>query len=97
MLQLATAEGLCALFRLCKFSSIPLELRAILEDPDVIKTGVACNEDGSNLLQDYSIKLNGAFDLRFLALLASHKAEGLGKLSKKVLNIELDKNWKISW
>lgn len=96
LLQLATSEGLCALFRLCRFPSIPQELRALLEDPKIIKTGVACTEDGHNLLQDYSIKVNGTFDLRFLALLASHKAEGLARLSKNILNIELTKNWRIT-
>lgn len=96
LLQLATAEGLCALFRLCKFSSIPLELRTILEDPDIIKAGVASTEDAKLLLQDYAIKVNGAFDLRFLALLTNHKPEGLAKLSKKILDINLVKNWRIT-
>lgn len=93
---MATADGLCALFRLCKFRTIPQELRSLLEDPDIIKTGVACTEDGNYLLQDYAIKVNGTFDLRFLALLTSHKAEGLAKLSKNVLNIELNKNWRVT-
>lgn len=96
LLQLATSEGLCALFRLSKFQSIPIELRALLEDPDVIKTGVACTEDGNILLQDYSIKVNGTYDLRFLALMSNHKAEGLARLSKNILNIQLTKNWRIT-
>lgn len=95
-MQLATAEGLCALFRLCKFSSIPQELRSILEDPDIIKAGVASPEDATLLFQDYSIKVNGAFDIRFLALISDHKPEGLAKLSKKILDIKLEKNWRIT-
>ena len=39
--------------------------------------------------------MNSTFDLRFLALIANHKAEGLGKLSKSILNVELDKDWRI--
>ncbi|KAG5683740.1 hypothetical protein PVAND_013005 [Polypedilum vanderplanki] len=96
LIQLCSGEGYCVLFRVCKFSTIPLELRMILENPEIIKIGVSCNEDAKNLMNDYSIKMNGAFDLRFLAILASHKAEGLAKLSKSILNIELDKNWRIT-
>lgn len=93
---MSSGDGLCALFRLCKFNKIPLELRILLENPDIIKVGVSCNDDAKFLLQDYAIKVNGCFDIRFLALLANHRAEGLGRLSKSVLDIELDKNWRIT-
>jgi hypothetical protein len=96
LIQLCSDQGYCALFRVCKFNKIPLELRMLLENPEVIKVGVSCNDDAKYLLHDYAIKVNGAFDIRFLALLASHKAEGLGKLSKSVLNIELEKHWRIT-
>lgn len=96
LIQLCSDKGLCALFRVCKFIKIPVELRQILEDPEIIKCGIACSDDASKLLQDYAIKVNGTFDIRFLALLANHKGEGLARLSKAVLNIELDKNWRIS-
>lgn len=96
LIQLCSAEGLCVLFRICKFNKIPLELRTLLEDPDIIKLGVQPIDDAKKLLQDYAIKVNGTFDIRFLALLANHKAEGLAKLSKAILDIELDKNWRIT-
>lgn len=70
-------------------------MRKLLEDPDIIKAGVTPASDARYLLQDYAINVNGTFDLRFLALLAKHKAEGLGKLSKSILDIELDKDWRI--
>lgn len=95
LIQLCSSQGLCALIRICKFTKIPLQLREILEDPDIIKVGVTPYNDASYLLQDYAIKMNGTFDLRFLALMAKENAEGLGKLSKSILNIDLDKDWKI--
>lgn len=70
-------------------------MRQLLEDPEIIKAGVVPTSDANYLLQDYAIMMNGTFDLRFLALLAKHQAEGLGKLSKSILGIELDKNWRV--
>ncbi|XP_070492794.1 exonuclease 3'-5' domain-containing protein 2-like [Chironomus tepperi] len=96
LIQLCSDKGLCALFRVCKFNKIPLELREILQDPEIMKVGIASVDDSNKLFQDYAIKVNGTFDIRFLALLANHKAEGLAKLSKSILNIELDKNWRIT-
>lgn len=95
MIQLCTEQGLCALFRICKFGKIPIELKEILEDPEIIKAGVTPASDAQYLLQDYAIQTNGTFDLRFLALIAKQKAEGLAKLSKSVLDVELDKDWHV--
>lgn len=97
LIQLCSSQGLCALIRVCKFSKIPLELRKILEDPDIIKTGVTPSNDAKLLLQDYAISMNGTFDLRFLAVLTNHRADatGLARLSKAILNIELDKDWHV--
>lgn len=96
LIQLCSDKGLCALFRVCKFNKIPTELREILQDADIIKVGIAATDDAKKLFQDYAVKVNGTFDIRFLALLANHKAEGLAKLSKSILNIELDKNWRLT-
>lgn len=95
LIQLCSSQGLCALFRVCKFSSIPANLKSFLEDPEIIKTGVTPQSDAKYLLQDYALSVNSTFDLRFLALITNHNAEGLAKLSKSVLNIELDKNWRV--
>lgn len=97
LIQLCSSQGLCALIRICKFKDqkIPIELRELLEDPDIIKAGITPYNDAKLLLEDYAISMYGTFDLRFLALLAKQKAEGLGKLSKSILDIELDKSWRI--
>ena len=52
--------------------------------------------DASHLLNDYSVRMNSTLDLRFLALQADTKAGGLAVLSKDILGIELDKNWRVS-
>lgn len=70
-------------------------MRTLLEDPEIIKVGVTPHNDASYLLQDYAIKMNGTYDLRFLALMAKEKAEGLGRMSKSILNIELNKDWRV--
>lgn len=95
LLQLASHKGLCALFRLCNLKSIPKGLRELLENEDILKVGVASIEDASRLSYDYGVGVASTFDLRFLTIHAKRKPEGLAKLSKSILNIELDKNWRI--
>ncbi|CAO1397422.1 unnamed protein product [Diamesa hyperborea] len=95
LIQLCSDQGLCALIRLSEIERIPQELRDILENPEIIKTGVGPQSDATMLLQDYSIRMNGTFDLRFLAMQTGTKPEGLAKLSKNVLNVELDKDWRV--
>lgn len=67
----------------------------LLEDPEVIKAGVTPISDAKYLMQDYAIQMNGTFDLRFLAMMAGQKAQGLGSLSKAVIGMELNKDWRI--
>jgi exonuclease 3'-5' domain-containing protein 2 len=61
----------------------------------VIKAGVTPNTDSKYLFEDYNIQVNGTLDLRFLAKLAQQNAQGLGSLSKAVIGIELDKDWRV--
>ncbi|XP_065354652.1 exonuclease 3'-5' domain-containing protein 2 isoform X2 [Calliphora vicina] len=95
LLQLSSGEGLCALFRLCCMKQIPKSLRDLLEDDNVLKVGVAPQGDAQKLAHDYSVGVASTFDLRFLAALTGRKPEGLAKMSKSVLNVELDKHWRI--
>lgn len=95
LIQLCSAQGLCALIRVCKLSRIPISLKQLLEDHEIIKVGVTPYTDANHLLTDYAINVSSTFDLRFLALLTEHKAEGLAKLSQAVLGIELNKYWRI--
>lgn len=95
LVQICSPEGLCGLFRLCKYANFPVELRQLLEDPEILKVGVTPEQDGRYLMQDYSVNVHGSFDVRFLALQAGKKAGGLAALSKLILDIDLDKNWRI--
>ncbi|KAM8706148.1 hypothetical protein ACLKA7_010433 [Drosophila subpalustris] len=96
LLQLSSHRGLCALFRLCCMKQIPKDLRELLEDEDVIKVGVAPQDDAKKLSHDFGVGVSNTFDLRFMAVMAGHQAEGLGKLAKTHLNFVLDKNWRLA-
>lgn len=95
LVQICSPEGLCGLFRVCKYPNFPLELRQLLEDPDILKVGVTPENDSRYLMQDYAVNMHGTFDVRFLALQAGKHAGGLANLSKSILDIDLDKNWRI--
>lgn len=95
IIQLCSSSGLCALIRISKFSMIPSSLIELLEDHEILKCGVACNNDAKYLLQDYNINVRGTLELRLLASLVGLKPEGLGKLSKTVLGIDLDKSSRV--
>lgn len=95
LLQLASHKGLCALIRLCELQGIPKDLRELLEDEEILKVGVAPFDDAGNLCHDFGVGVASTFDLRYLAIMTNYKPESLAKLSKHVLNVELDKNWRI--
>lgn len=95
MLQLASHRGLCALIRLCCLKTIPLSLRELLEDDKVIKVGIGAHDDAGKLSYDYGVGVASTFDLRYLAVLTNNKPEGLAKMSKSLLNVSLDKNWRL--
>lgn len=58
--------------------------------------GVVPQTDASHLFADYAVKMNATLDLRYLALQADTKVGGLAVLSKNILGIELDKDWRVS-
>uniref|UniRef100_A0A1B0CQN3 Exonuclease 3'-5' domain-containing protein 2 n=1 Tax=Lutzomyia longipalpis TaxID=7200 RepID=A0A1B0CQN3_LUTLO len=95
LLQLASHTGLCALFRLSHIKGIPLDLKELLEREDIVKVGVAPNEDARLLCQDYSVTVASVLDLRSMAQLVGEQPLGLSKLSQSFLNIELDKDWRL--
>lgn len=95
LLQLSTAKGLCALLRLCCLRQIPPELRELLENEDILKVGVASQDDAMKLAHDYAVGVASTLDLRYMAFEARVKPEGLGGMTKTQLGIELDKDWRI--
>ena len=69
LLQLAFPKGTCFLIRLCKMEArLPDKLREILEDRNVLKTGVGISEDAKKLNSCYSLVTQGCVDLRHVAL-----------------------------
>lgn len=96
LLQIATHKGNILLVPLKKYSDIPVELRDMLKDRSIIKTGIEVLEDAIYLNEDYGLIVNGTYDLRYLANdCGIHHPEGLEKLSKKVLDLDIGRDWEI--
>lgn len=72
-----------------------VHFKEILENDNIIKIGVAPQGDATYLARDYEIKVANTFDLRHMAVMCGYPSGGLAKLSKSILNVELDKNWTI--
>jgi hypothetical protein len=92
LLQLATYKGNVILVPLKKFT-IPDRLKSILSSSEIIKTGIEVIKDARFLREDYSLTVQSTFDLRFLAEETANRPEGLEKLSKTVLNLDIGRDW----
>lgn len=68
----------------------------ILEDNEIIKVGVAPDGDAKYLAKDYGICVASTLDVRFMAMLCDCQPGGLGAMSKRYLNVYLEKNWRTS-
>ena len=78
--------------------SLPTSLREILASPEVFKVGVGISEDRTKLLQDVSLDLASWVDLRHLVVnhwVGHHDKLGLQALAGLVLDVSLDKDWRI--
>ena len=78
--------------------SLPTSLREILASPEVFKVGVGISEDRTKLLQDVSLDLPSWVDLRHLVVnhwVGHHDKLGLQALAGLVLDVSLDKDWRI--
>lgn len=58
-----------------------------------MKVGVESKGDADLLFEDYSIRVQGTLDLRYLADLAYCVPSGLAKMSETYLNIKLNKKF----
>jgi ribonuclease D len=94
LLQLATATD-AYLFRLNKFKMIK-ELVDILEDPSVIKTGVAIRDDVKGLQKMFSLNESNFIDLATVAKEKNIQNFGLRALTAIFLGAKLSKKAKIS-
>ncbi|XP_015610219.1 exonuclease 3'-5' domain-containing protein 2 [Cephus cinctus] len=92
LLQLATYNGVCALFRLSKIGYVPATLKELLANKQVLKVGVASFEDGQKLTRDYGCRVYGTLDLRTLAhRLGLPSPKSLSALCMHYLNLEMEK------
>ncbi|KAK0161502.1 hypothetical protein PV327_009965 [Microctonus hyperodae] len=92
LLQLATHNGICVLFRLGKIGYIPQTLQELLANEFILKVGVAPYEDGKKLTNDYGCAVVGTLDLRILAeRLGMPVRNSLAALCLQYLGVEMDK------
>ncbi|XP_011165231.1 exonuclease 3'-5' domain-containing protein 2 [Solenopsis invicta] len=92
LLQLATNNGVVALFRIGKIGYIPFKLKELLATKHILKVGVSSFEDGQKLVKDYGCRVNGTLDLRTLAdSLNLPSRKSLAAMCEQYLNIEMDK------
>ncbi|XP_015116228.1 exonuclease 3'-5' domain-containing protein 2 [Diachasma alloeum] len=92
LLQLATYNGVCALFRLGKIGYVPPKLKELLSNDCILKVGVAPFEDGRKLTNDYGCRVFGTVDLRTLADgLGIPSRKSLAAMCMQYLGVELEK------
>lgn len=91
-MQVSSHKGKVALVRLSRGQQLPHALGLLLNNPRIIKSGIETVKDAQYLRNDYSIDVNGTYDLRYLAEAVGLKPASLEKLSQQVLNRTLNHN-----
>lgn len=61
-----------------------------MRDENILKVGVMPHNDAKQLLIDYGLRVNEAFDLRHLARHCRCWGTDLGNLTEELLNVTLD-------
>lgn len=104
LLQIASPEGVCALFRMPKLyqydfltqtHSIPQSLERLLDDSGIIKVGVAIENDSKYLAEDYNVLMSSWLDLRHLAVDNGVLPRGLAYLAQETVGIVLQKKFNV--
>uniref|UniRef100_A0A8D9EHF2 Exonuclease 3'-5' domain-containing protein 2 n=2 Tax=Cacopsylla melanoneura TaxID=428564 RepID=A0A8D9EHF2_9HEMI len=104
LLQLASPDGVCALFRLPKIyqydyfhdlKSIPQSLEDLLFNENILKVGVAIENDSKYLSEDYNVLLSSWLDLRHLAKDNDVTPKGLAYLAQETVGIKLEKKFNV--
>ena len=95
LLQIATIDGSCFLFRTCLMDKISHSLAAFLDDPNILKVGVGISTDVTFLKDKFNeLTIRSYFDLRHLARMCNifSERESLSDLTKAILDFELQKD-----
>ncbi|XP_008487602.1 exonuclease 3'-5' domain-containing protein 2 [Diaphorina citri] len=94
LLQLASPDGVCALFRMNKIyqydyfsnvNTIPESLENLLNDPMIVKVGVAIENDSKYLYEDYEVDITSWLDLRHIAKQNNVLPRGLAYLAQETV------------
>lgn len=96
LIGISSHKGESILISLDKFPKFPQELRRILENTEIVKTGVEIEKQAGFLFEDHGLSVYSTFDLRFLSKETGHQAETLSKLAGTILDIGLGpelKDW----
>ncbi|WP_419168549.1 3'-5' exonuclease [Halobacteriovorax sp.] len=88
-------EDECYLFRL-NLIQCPDYLREYLENPDIIKTGVAIKDDCRDLKKHFQITAKGVIDVQDLAKKAGYVTLGLRSLTGLLMNRKISKAAKLT-
>lgn len=88
-------EEECFLFRL-NLVECPDYLRKYLENPDIIKTGVAIKDDCRDLKKHFQIQAKGVIDVQDLAKSAGYITLGLRSLTGLLMNRKISKAAKLT-
>lgn len=94
LLQLATHKGNIMIVPMNRFT-LPSELRSILNNSEIIKTGIEVIKDARYLREDHGLEVQSTFDLRFIAEDTGHRPVGLEGLAKDVLDLDIGHDWEI--
>ncbi len=75
---------------------LPPHLRSVIESPNVLKVGIAINEDIRRLRRYHPLTAQNILDLQLLAKMAGYKELSLKKLVTQFLHLEVSKAARLS-
>ncbi|ORY06872.1 ribonuclease H-like protein [Basidiobolus meristosporus CBS 931.73] len=92
-------DNVCLLIQISRMlrkgHPFPKSLKDILQNPDILKVGVAASGDGKHLEESYGVQTNGIVDLENIAKKLNEEGLSLAKLAAKYADgLELVKNKK---
>lgn len=94
LLQLST-KTTCFLFPLVRYG-LSKEVKSILESTDIIKVGVATQQDMKELKRDYGVRAQNLLDLNRMAKSRGYRNVGVRNLAGLMMGIRISKSKQMS-